>query len=186
MKHLRNVGLAFAALAFTASAAIAQRTVNTGSSQASGRAWEVGFDAASVTLGLDDPQYLAIQISDPFVRFAMFFSPNMAIEPRVSWYSAAQKNRTGTSFYALDVGVIYGLTSLEPSERGMYVRPSVMISGGSGGTRSLTTLSGAFGMRRQVHAIIMHNEISLNRQLESGPLAAATYIELRHGISLRR
>ena len=184
MRQLRNAVLAILALAPAASA---QRTVNTGGPQKSQTAFEVGVDVASLTLGLEKPKYLDLSLGgQPLVGLAWFTSNNVAIEPRVGWFSSAQENRVGFSTYNLDIGVIYGFTTLMPNDNAWYARPSVMISGGSGGARSFTTLSGAFGNRRPFHGLIMRNEISLNRQLESGPVAAATYIQLRHGFSLRR
>lgn len=188
MRTPRVVSLAVLAVAVVASTASAQRRVNTSNAPASTRSWEFGFDAASITAGMDSPnKYLDLAIAgDPMLRIAMFLSPSTAIEPRFRWFSSATQNRAGFSSYALDIGVLYGLSSMDPKEKPLYLRPSVMISGGSGGTRSLTTLSGAVGMRRMMHGMVMHNELSLNRQLESGPLAAATYLQLRHGLSLRR
>jgi hypothetical protein len=188
MRTLRVVALAALTLSVVASTASAQRRVNTGSAPASKRAMEFGFDAASITAGMDSPnKYLDLAIAgDPMLRMAIFLSTAVAIEPRFRWFSSATQNQVGFSSYALDIGVLYGLSSMDPNEKPLYVRPSVMISGGSSGVRSYTTLSGAIGMRRMMHGMIMHNELSLNRQLESGPVAAATYLQLRHGLSFRR
>lgn len=184
MHHLR---FAVPALLALASAASAQRTVNTGGPQASQRAFEVGVDVASLAVGLEKPKYLNLSLGgQPLVRLAWFMSNNMAFEPRFSWFSSARENAVGFTSYTVDFGVLYGLSTMAPTDKPWYVRPGVMISGGSGGSRSYTTLSGAFGMRRMMHGVIMHNEIALNRQLESGPVAAETYIQLRHGISIRR
>jgi len=183
MRQLRNAVLALIALAPAASA---QRAAST-SGQKSERAFELGVDVASLRLGLDAPKSMVLSLGgQPLVGLAWFTSNHVAIEPRVGWTSVARENQQGSSSYALDIGVLYGFSSMMPNENAWYVRPSVMLTGGSAGTRSLTTLSGGVGNRRMFHGIIMHNEISLNRQLESGPVAAATYILLRHGFSLRR
>ena len=187
MRYVRNASLTVLLLTVTTSAAFAQRTVRTSNAPAAReRAWEVGFDAASVTLGMDAPKYLDVAITEPMARVAMFLSSNAAIEPRFSWFSSAQEKRVGVSSYTLDIGLLYGLSTMEPNDKPSYLRPSVMISGGSRGTTSRTTLSGAFGMRRQMHGVIMHNEISINRLLESGSFKAQTYIQVRHGLSFRR
>jgi len=187
MRTLRVVSLAIVAVSVLASTAFAQRRVNTGNAAASTRALEFGFDAASVSAGLEAPKYLDLSIAgDPMLRMAIFLSTAMAVEPRFRWFSSATQNQVGFSSYALDIGVLYGLSSMDPEEKPLYVRPSLMISGGSSGVRSYTTISGAIGMRRMMHGMVMHNELALNRQLESGPVPAATYLQLRHGLSLRR
>lgn len=188
MRTLRVVTLAVLAITVVASTGFAQRRVNTGNSPASTRALEFGFDAASITAGMDSPnRYLDLAIAgDPMLRLAVFLSPSTAIEPRFRWFSSATQNQVGFSSYALDIGVLYGLSSMDPNEKPLYMRPSVMISGGSSGVRSYTTISGAIGMRRMMHGMVMHNELSVNRQLESVPVPAATYIQLRHGLSIRR
>ncbi|HEX7939503.1 MAG TPA: hypothetical protein VF483_11000 [Gemmatimonadaceae bacterium] len=183
MHQLRNAVLALLAIAPVASA---QRAANT-SGQKSETAFEMGVDVASLRLGLEAPKSMVLSLGgQPLVGLAWFTSDRVAIEPRVGWTSVAREKQTGASNYALDIGVLYGFSSMTPTNNAWYVRPSVMITGGSAGTRSFTTLSGGFGNRRMFHGMIMHNEISLNRQLESGPVAAATYIQLRHGFSLRR
>lgn len=187
MRHLRIAALAALALASLSSTAAAQRRVNTGGSQAaaSQRAWEIGFDAATIELGTDDPQYLQLLIMSPMVRAAMFLSANTAIEGRVNWFSQTRKNTPGFSSYDIDLGFMYGLTDLNPGTRSMYVRPGIMISGASGGAQSRTTLSGAFGLRRPWHGVIMRHEIQLNRLLESSPLPAALYFDFRFGVDIR-
>ena len=187
MRHLRNaVVVAGALLASTAMAALAQRTVNTGGGMGD-RAMELGVDIASLTAGLEQPKSLSLGIGGQgLVRLAWFINDNMAFEPAIGWSSTAQENATGSSSYAIDFGFLYGLSSMDPGGQPWYVRPSIAISGGSGGTRSFTTLAGAFGMRRMMHGILMRNEIVLARRLESGPFAATTTLQLRHGISLRR
>ena len=183
MRYLRNAVLAILALAPAASA---QRAVNTGKGTTT-NAFEFGVDVGSVTLGLEKPKSLAVSLDGQAgLRFAWFFTNAMAFEPRARWYSIAQESSVGYSTYMMDFGLLYGLGSMDPGEKPWYVRPAVAISGGSGGQRSYTTLSGAFGMRRSMHGMLMHNELVLSRQLESGPVAARTMLQLRHGISLRR
>lgn len=186
MRHLRIAALAALALISLAPTADAQRRVNTGGSQAATtRAWEIGFDAGSVELGADDPQYLQLFVMSPMVRAAMFLSANAAVEGRLNWFSQARKKTVGFSSYDIDLGFLYGLTDLNPATRSMYVRPGIMISGGSGGVKSRTTLSGAFGMRKPWHGVMMRNEIQLNRLLESSPLPAMLYIDIRFGVDIR-
>ena len=183
MHQLRNAVLALLAIAPVASA---QRAANT-SGQKSETAFEMGVDVASLRLGLEAPKSMVLSLGgQPLVGLAWFTSNHVAIEPRVGWSSRAQEKQTGSSQYALDIGVMYGFSSMMPNDNAWYVRPSVMFTGGSAGTRSITTLSAGLGNRRPFHGMIMHNEISLNRQLESGPVQAATYLLLRHGFSLRR
>jgi hypothetical protein len=187
---LRNAALAALVLSFLSSLpsiADAQRRVNTGGSQqaAGQRAWEIGFDAATIELGADDPQYLQLFVMSPTVRGAMFLSANSAIEGRLRWFSQARDRTPGFTSYDIDIGFLYGLTDLNPGTRAMYVRPGLMVSGASGGAKSRTTLSGAFGLRRPWHGVIMRHEIQLNRLLESSPQPAALYLDLQFGVDIR-
>ena len=192
MRQLRTAVLALIALAPMAQA---QRTVNTGTQPARKTAWEVGFDPITLEFGTDDPQYLDLHVGGSFLRngtprpvarAAMFFAPNMAIDARFGWFSSAEKRSTGFSAYSFDFGLLYGLTDLDPGTKAMYVRPGIMINSVSTpGSRSFTTLSGAFGMRRPWHGVIVVHEVQLNRQLDSGPIAAKLYVDFRAGITVR-
>src|SRR5690242_8925502 len=142
---MRSSLTAVLAVAVLSSVASAQRAVNTGSGVTS-HAWEFGIDAASVTGVLEKPKSLAVSIGgQPLIGVAYFFSNAMAVEPRFSWFSQATENAVGFSQYSVDIGMLIGLSSMDPDQKPMYVRPSVMLQGGSGGQRSFTTLSGAFG-----------------------------------------
>lgn len=186
MRHLRNAALVVLALS-VASAAEAQRRVNTGGAQAAPKkAWEIGFDIATLRFVADDPQSLTLRVMSQTIRGALFLQSNVALDGRLAWFSRAQKQTPGQTSFGIDFGVLYGLTDLEPGTKAMYLRPGVMINWSSTpGSRSVTTLSGAFGMRKPWHGVIWTNEIQLNNQLESGPVASALYFDLRAGINIR-
>jgi hypothetical protein len=184
MRHLRLAAVAMLAIATTATA---QRRVNTGGAPAPTKAFEFGVDIGSLTMGLEQPKYLDVALGgQPLVRLAWFLSPHVAFEPRFMWYSRAQEDQVGVSQYVVDFGLLYGFSPMDLNQKPWYARPGVMISGGSGGTQSVTTISGAFGTRRTMKGMLWHTELALNRRLEAGGFPAATYLELRHGLSIRR
>ena len=194
MRCIKNLVVVVAALVTASGVLGAQRRVNTGTA-APRRAWEIGIDPLTVEYGTDDPSYLALVVPGtvtptghprPLVRAALYFAPAMAIDGRIGWATTVGENIVGRSAYAVDLGLMLGLTDLDPQTRAMYVRPGVMVSGSSlPGARSFTTLTGAFGLRRPWHALILSHEFQLNRQLESGPVAARLYADYHMGVTLR-
>lgn len=138
MRHVRQ-WFAIAALTVgAASPALAQQ-------QTTGF-WELGTDAA-ITLGLDDPKFLSVQVPGGLIRAGYFTSPTVSIEPVFSWLSIAQDNQEGFSSYTLGVGVLFH-RSVSRAAQQIYLRPFLHINGGSGGGGSSLTLGGGLGVKR--------------------------------------
>ena len=140
MHHARLAALAVLTAILSASTASAQGA-NVG-------AWEIGTDA-QVTLGLDDPMFLAVQIPGGMVRAGYFTSPTVSIEPLFRWLSVAQKEQEGFSSYTIGVGVLFH-RSADRTRRQVYLRPFLTLTDGSGGGSGVMTIGGGLGLKRPV------------------------------------
>jgi hypothetical protein len=180
MSHFRTAGLAVVMSLSAASEVLSQRQTNTGQATVA-RRWELGVQAMGVSIGLDDPRSIELFVPGATLTTRLWFKPALAVDVDTRLSAKAQKGQTGSSSHAFDIGLVYGLQALSQGETGTFIRPALTISGGSGGSSSRTTVSGAFGMRRKFHGVTMENQFRFNRLLESGNQAAESFLTATTG-----
>jgi hypothetical protein len=191
MRHLRNVGLAVALLASTATASFAQRSTNTGGGAGAGGFWEFGVDFAGLVFGMDDPSTTSLGIGSGSVRAGKFISDVMSIEPMVGLGYFSTSGFSSNSLN-VEVGLLYHLQSDRTTGQ-WYVRPLVMFqrnSSTSSGTTTSTNRTGigaGFGMKRpskKNNKFSWRAEATYNNMLKSGSIPSSSNLTISGGVSV--
>lgn len=186
MRHLRNAGLAVMALTMLVATAEAQRQPARQRSAPAqqGGFWELGTDIR-LSLGLDDPRSFVIAIPAGNLRAGYYFTNQVSFEPSLTWISVAQENQEGASAYVVGLSVLYH-TDPNRARRQVYMRPALLISGGSGGIRSRTGLGFGVGLKRPMftNRLASRGELNVTHVLESGPQPAETSLNFLLGFSV--
>lgn len=187
MRPLRQAGAVFILMLVVSSVASAQRTTRT-SSQAAAQAggfWELGADAG-VSLFIDDPMTVAINIPVNSIRGGYYASNTLSIEPLARINTTFGKDQIGRTSYMIGVGVLYHLTP-DRTKRQTYLRPMLAISGGGGpNSLSFTHLGFGAGMKRPMftNRLASRAEVGLLHRLKNGPVDAETSINALLGFSI--
>lgn len=136
--------------------------------------WELGMDM-DVGIGFSDPMSFFIDIPAGVVRAGYYVSDVLSLEPALAFNSVAQKSATGFSRWMLQFGALYHLSPARTRSQ-LFVHPAIGFSGGSGGARTLTHLSGGVGMKRPMLGgrLASRMELGLNHRVKSGPIDSET------------
>src|SRR4051812_39759471 len=182
MRHLRHVGTAvLALLVVAASSAAAQRQGTR--ARGDGGFWELGTDAG-IGIGLDDPKSLSLDIPLGSVRAGYYLSDVLSFEPSLAFHSFAAKGLTGSSFWALGLGLVYNMTA-ERNKKQLFAHPVLGFIGGSGGQRTVTSLGFGIGVKNPIlqNRLATRVEANFTHTLKSGSIPATTSLNGFFGLS---
>ena len=140
---------------------------------------------AGITIGMDTPKSIMLQIPVGMVRAGYFVSDVLSLEPGLSFFSVGQKGATGFSSYTLQLGALYHLTP-DRTKQQMFVHPMLAFSGGSGNQRTITSLGAGVGIKRPFmqNRLAARGELNATHSLKSGPVPARTSLNLFAGLSV--
>jgi hypothetical protein len=146
--------------------------------------WELGTDM-SVSLGIDDPKTFSIDIPTGLVRAGYYVSPVLSLEPALVFSSTAIENQTAQSFWMLQLGGLYHLSTNRRQQQ-IFIHPSIGFTGGSGGGTSFTILNAFVGLKRPIVGgrLALRGEAGLSHRLKEGPIDGATSIVATLGWSV--
>ncbi|HZK78920.1 MAG TPA: outer membrane beta-barrel protein [Gemmatimonadaceae bacterium] len=129
------------AVALCATTASAQRRTTTVA--ATPTALELGVDATA-DIGLGDNSFTVVNIPSGSIRIGFPMTPRVSIEPKGSLSVVSGNGHTQTS-YSVQVGALYHFDEKAMQRSGVYVRPTIGLSGASG-TASHNTVFGGVGL----------------------------------------
>ena len=146
--------------------------------------WELGTDFG-ISLGIDDPKTFNIDIPTGLLRAGYFITPEISLEPALSFNSQAQEDETAFSFWLLQIGGLYHLSTNRRADQ-YFIHPSIGFTGGSEGVPDFTILSATFGWKKpwMNDRLAMRFEAGLSHRLKEGPIDAATAIIASAGFSV--
>jgi hypothetical protein len=146
--------------------------------------WELGTDFG-ITLGIDDPKTFNIDIPSGLLRAGYFITPEISLEPALSFNSQAQEDETAFSFWLLQLGGLYHLSTNRRADQ-WFIHPSIGFTGGSEGTPDFVILSATVGLKKpwMNNRLAMRFEAGLSHRLENAPFDAATAIIASAGFSV--
>jgi hypothetical protein len=146
--------------------------------------WELGTDM-SVALGIDDPKTFSIDIPTGLVRAGYFVTPALSLEPSLVFSSTATENQTAQSFWMLQLGGVYHL-STDRRQQQIFIHPSIGFTGGSGGGPNFTFLNAFVGIKEPIMGgrLALRCEAGLSHRLKEGPVDGATSIVATLGWSV--
>lgn len=120
---------ALVAIALSAGTAAAQRNA-TVPVESTPTAYELGVDATA-DIGLGGESFTNISIPSGSIRMGFPMSPNISIEPKARLSISSGGGDTFTA-YRVEVGALYHLDATKMQREGLYVRPTIGVSGFSG------------------------------------------------------
>ena len=169
MRSLRQAGAVLALLLSVSSVALAQ--ARGGSTRNRPKPIELGTDA-ELSIGMDDPGYTSVAIPVSMVRIGIHATDVLSIEPfgRISYFKL--EGFDGTTNYDFGVGALYHF-SADRSKSQMYVRPFLMLDGGSNqdseigvgvglGWKLRPRMNGRLQWRTEVNIFSINDATSLN------------------------
>ena len=146
--------------------------------------WELGTDAG-IQLGIDDPKTFTIDIPTGLLRAGYFITPQLSLEPALSWQSIAQEDETALTLFLLQIGGLYHLSTNRRASQ-YFVHPSIGFTGGSEGVPNFVILSGTFGWKKPMFAerMALRLEGGISYRLKEDNIDAATSIIGSAGFSV--
>ncbi|MEO5903837.1 MAG: hypothetical protein ABIQ55_07500 [Gemmatimonadaceae bacterium] len=166
------------AIALSAGTAAAQRKVVTVESTPT--AYELGVDATA-DIGLGGDSFTDISIPSGSLRMGFPINPNISIEPKARLSILSGGGDTNTSYRA-EVGALYHLDATKMQREGLYVRPTVGVTGFSGSGSQNTVFAGVgVGYKKPILAQLgLRFEAAFLRNFNNG---GSNELELSAGLS---
>ena len=146
--------------------------------------WELGTDVG-LAIGIDDPRSLAISIPNGSLRAGYFVTPNLSLEPQISFNSFAQESQTAFSSWMLNLTGLWHFSE-DRQQNQLFIHPGLAITGGSGNGPNFTFLSAAVGMKVPMagNRLAMRGEVGLSHRLKEGVIDGATNLIANFGWSV--
>lgn len=145
--------------------------------------WELGTDVG-LAIGIDDPKSLSISIPTGSLRAGYFVTPNLSLEPQLSFTSFARESQTAFSSWMLNLTGLWHFSE-NRREPQLFLHPGVAVTGGSGNNNP-TFLSATIGLKKPMmnDRLVMRAEAGLSHRLKEGVVDAATSIIANFGWSV--
>lgn len=174
-----RIAAALVAIALSAGTAAAQRRA-TVPVEATPTAYELGIDATA-DIGLGGDSFTDIHIPSGSIRMGFPMSPNISIEPKARLGITSGGGDTFTTYRA-EVGALYHLDATKMQREGLYVRPTVGVSGFSGSGSQNTVFAGVgVGYKKPILAQLgMRYEAAFLHNFNNG---SSNELELSAGLS---
>ena len=146
--------------------------------------WELGTDAG-LALGIDDPKSLTITIPTGALRAGYFVTPNLSLEPQLSWFSIGRESATAFSTWMLNFTGLWHFSE-DRRQNQLFLHPGIAFTGGSGGGSNPLILSTTVGMKKPVmnNRLALRGEAGLSHRLKDGAIPSVTSIIATFGWSV--
>jgi hypothetical protein len=128
---------------FATTASAQRRTTRTVPAETTPTALELGVDA-TLDVGLGGDSFTDFSIPSGSMRVGFPMSPRISIEPKGRLSVSSANSHTVTS-YRVEVGALYHFDEAAMQRSGVYVRPTIGVSGFSG-DNSENTFFGGIGL----------------------------------------
>ena len=173
-----RIAAALVAIALSTGTAAAQRKV--AQVAVTPTALELGVDATA-DIGLGGDSFTDISIPSGSIRVGFPMNPNISIEPKARLSISSGGGDTFTSYRA-EVGALYHLDATKRQREGLYVRPTIGVSGFSGSGSQNTVFAGVgVGYKKPILAQLgMRYEAAFLHNFNNG---SSNELELSAGLS---
>ena len=174
-----RIAATLVAISLSAGTAAAQRRA-TVPVESTPTAYELGVDATA-DIGLGGDSFTDINIPSGTIRMGFPMNPNISIEPKARLGISSGGGDTFTSYRA-EVGLLYHLDAIKMQREGLYVRPTIGVSGFSGTGSQNTVFAGVgVGYKKPILSQLgMRYEAAFLHNFNNG---SSNELELSAGLS---